>query len=143
VAVLVASRPSATNEAEAKEAREVEDSRRDRREELEKKGKDWFRTVDDPTRAEIIIELKRRGWEANHGAVLEGERRALHLDAFKKHGKLDQAIQDFSDGIRLKPDLAAADYNRTLRHSRQGKRTLAAADRARAPKLDPQIARWK
>jgi Tfp pilus assembly protein PilF len=45
--------------------------------------------------------------------------------------------------VRAKPEMAVAYYNRSLCYARQGKAKLASADRARALKLDPALARAK
>ena len=60
-----------------------------------------------------------------------------------KKGQLDQAIEDFSESVRAKPEMAVAYYNRSLCYARQGKAKLASADRARAVKLDPALAAKK
>jgi tetratricopeptide (TPR) repeat protein len=72
VAVTASPRPEAKTEAEAKSAKELSDSIADIQKNLREKRRDWFTVVDDANQAEIVLEVKGRGWEADHGAVVEG-----------------------------------------------------------------------
>ena len=50
-------------------------------------------------------------------------------------GDYDQAIKDYSEAIKLKPDFAKAWYNRGLAYKRLGNEAKAKADRLKAEEL--------
>jgi len=80
LAVTASPRPAPSNEVEAKEAKEVTDSLADVRKNVQDKRRDWFTLVEDPAQADIILEIKGRGWEKDHGAVVQGRVFVLDMD---------------------------------------------------------------
>jgi len=53
----------------------------------------------------------------------------------EKKGDMDAAIADFTEAIRLNPDLAEAHYNRGVVYGSKGDKTNAGKDFARAKQL--------
>jgi tetratricopeptide (TPR) repeat protein len=136
VAVVVAPGHAPIDDASAKALKEVEDSRDDIRKNVARKRKAWFALVDDPARAEILLELKGRGWEKGHGAVLEGKVRVFHLEPIKiiGQGGLDPGDLSFrpwhqaaSDMTRRLQVFCQESYDRISKARRMGVRPLAAA----------------
>ena len=155
LAVVVAPRPAPTNEAEAKATKEINDSQADVQESIRNKRKSWFTLVDDPTRAEILLEIKGRGWEQGHGAVLQGQVRVFHLDAVKIIGQgglnpnswsfkyWRDAASDMTGRLQL---FCQKSYERISDARRKGVRPLAVVandrgvDQMKGDQLDAAIA---
>jgi tetratricopeptide (TPR) repeat protein len=72
---------------------------------------------------------------------------AAHLrrgSAYVRTGSLDQAIADFDEAIRLKPDDVEAYHLRSKAHSKRGERDKAIADLRKVGSiLDERIKRWQ
>ncbi len=58
--------------------------------------------------------------------------------AFHEKGGLDQAIADFTDAIRLDPEIADAYYNRGHAYGRRATSTRPIADLTQAIRFDPE-----
>ena len=56
---------------------------------------------------------------------------------YHKSGDLERAIADFTEAIRLKPELAAAYWHRSQAYAQQGDAVKSKSDRRKAFELDP------
>ena len=70
-------------------------------------------------------------------------RSEFYLDRGNSHsekGQHDQAIQDYTEAIRLKPDFADAYYNRGLNYYKKGQYDRAIQDYSEGIRLKPDYA---
>ncbi|NLD82107.1 MAG: tetratricopeptide repeat protein [Smithella sp.] len=77
-----------------------------------------------------VLNVTRNNWLINNNRGL----------AYKNLGDYPQAIKDFDEAIRIKPEYAEAYYNRGLAHKALGNAGQAIADYSRAIRLKPNMA---
>lgn len=61
--------------------------------------------------------------------------------AFYDKGELDQAIADYTEAFRLKPDCAISALNRGIVYEIKGDKIGAIADYRRALEIDPNLSK--
>ena len=77
-----------------------------------------------------VLNVTRNNWLINNNRGL----------AYKNLGDYPQAIKDFDEAIRIKPEYAEAYYNRGLAHKALGNAGQAIADYSRAISIKPNMA---
>ncbi len=99
------------------------------------------KTVSPPAKLQKPSESPSRPSTPSEEAVVSESERHFRLGvSFAKEGKLDSAISEFQEVIRLKPDFAEAHYNLGLAYNQKGLYDLAIRQYEEAIRLKPDFA---